>query len=210
VQIKTGMKREDASEELRDAIERAQDGDETALPIIREHLATKPYDYWMLVDYARIVQNAQIEAYTGSGLYVREVMNERIRRLRKDLEGEEPSPLESLLVDRIISCYLHVNFAENEYTDSVAPGTSLKVAKYMQKRLDHANRRYIAAIKALAQIRKMGPAVQINIAQQQLIAGRGAVGAVPGGAHGQSRREEGREHSATELLGAEREGWGWP
>ena len=206
VQIKTGMKRQDAGEKLRNAIDRAQDGDRSALPVIREHLASRPDSYWQLVEYSKVVQNTQVKCYAGEGLYVQEVMNEVIGRLRKDLGGENPSPLESLLVERIISCYLHVNFAENDYTDSVGPGASLKVAEYMQKRLDHANRRYIAAIKALAQIRKMGPAIQINIAQQQLIAGRGAVGAVPGGAHGQSRREEGREHGAPELLGAEREG----
>ena len=192
-QIKTGVKREDASEELRDAIERAQDGDETALPIIREHLRARPDDYWQLVNYARVVQNAQIKAYTGAGLYVQEVMHEVVRRLREDLEGENPSPLESLLVDRIISCYLHVNFAENEYTDSVGPGARLEVAEYMQKRLDRANKRYIAAIKALAQVRKMGPAIQINIAQQQLIAGRGVRGRIRG-------------YSAPELVGAEQEG----
>ena len=192
-QTKTGVRREDASEELQDAIERAQDGDETAPPIIREHLQARPDGYWQLVNYARVVQNAQIKAYTGEGLYVQEVMHEVVRRLRKDLEGENPSPLESLLVDRIISCYLHVNFAENEYTDSVGPGARLEVAEYMQKRLDRANKRYIAAIKALAQVRKMGPAIQINIAQQQLIAGRGVRGRIRG-------------YSAPELVGAEQEG----
>ena len=36
------------------------------------------------------------------------------------------------------------------------------------RRLDKLHRRYLSAIKALAQIRKMGPAVQINIAEQQI------------------------------------------
>jgi hypothetical protein len=203
-QIKSGVRREDASEELRDAIERAQDGDETALPIIREHLRGRPDAYWQLVNYARVVQNAQIEAYTGEGLYVREVMHEVVRRLRKDLEGENPSPLESLLVDRIISCYLHVNFAENAYTESVGPGARLEVAEYMQKRLDRANKRYIAAIKALAQVRKMGPAIQINIAQQQLIAGRGAVSGAVGTAVGGGVGGE-RSPREPEFVGAGRE-----
>ncbi len=73
-----------------------------------------------------------------------------------------------MLVERIISCYLHVNFAENEYTDSIGGGTRIEVAEYMQKRLDRAHRRYLAAVKALAQVRKMGPAIQINIARKQL------------------------------------------
>jgi exonuclease III len=167
-QNRTGIRREDASQELQDAIDRAHEGDRAALPIIREHLASRPDDYWRMVDYARVVQNGQIKSYTGTGLYVQEVMNQRVERLRNDLEGENPSPLESLLVERIISCYLHVNFAENEYTDSIGGGTRIEVAEYMQKRLDRAHRRYLAAVKALAQVRKMGPAIQINIARKQL------------------------------------------
>jgi hypothetical protein len=169
-------------EDLEDAIGRAQDGDKSALPVIREHLATRPDTYWEMVDYARVVQNGQIKAYTGSGLYVREVMDEVVDRLRADLAGENPSPLERLLVERIISCYLHVNFAESEYSDSIGGnGTRMEVAEYMQKRLDHAHRRYLQAVKTLAQIRKMGPAIQINIAHKQL---NMAGGPPPGEAEG--------------------------
>ena len=39
---------------------------------------------------------------------------------------------------------------------------------HRQKRLDRAHRRHISAVRALAQIRKMGPAVQINIAEKQI------------------------------------------
>ena len=167
-QIKTGIKREDAGEELRNAIDRAQDGDRSALPVIREHLASRPDNYWQLVEYSRVVQNTQVKSYAGEGLYVQEVMNEVIGRLRKDLGGENPSLLESLLVERIISCYLHVNFAENACAETIGAGERLEVAEYKQKRLDRAHRRYLAALKALAQVRKMGPAIQINIARKQL------------------------------------------
>ena len=37
-----------------------------------------------------------------------------------------------------------------------------------QKLLDRAHGLHLSAIRMLAQIRKMGPAVQINIAQQQI------------------------------------------
>jgi hypothetical protein len=39
---------------------------------------------------------------------------------------------------------------------------------YKQKMIDHAHRRYLSAIRTLAQIRKLGPAVQINIAEKQI------------------------------------------
>jgi hypothetical protein len=37
-----------------------------------------------------------------------------------------------------------------------------------QRRIDKAHRRYLSSVKALAQIRKLGPAVQINIAEKQI------------------------------------------
>jgi hypothetical protein len=190
-EIRTGIRREDASQELQDAIDRAHEGDRAALPIIREHLVSRPDEYWRMVDYARVVQNGQIKTYMGAGLYVQEVMNQRVERLRKALEGDNPSPLESLLVERIISCYLHVNFAENEYTDAIGGGTRIEVAEYMQKRLDRAHRRYLAAVKALAQIRKMGPAIQINIARKQLNMAGALVGHPVGEPMGESTEGEG-------------------
>ena len=39
---------------------------------------------------------------------------------------------------------------------------------YFQKRLDQTHRRHLSAIRTLAQIRKLGPAVQINIADRQI------------------------------------------
>jgi hypothetical protein len=41
-------------------------------------------------------------------------------------------------------------------------------SEFHQKRIDRANRRHISAVKTLAQIRKMGPAVQLNIAEKQI------------------------------------------
>ena len=39
---------------------------------------------------------------------------------------------------------------------------------YYQKRLDHAHGRHLSAIRTLAHIRKLEPAVQINIAEKQI------------------------------------------
>ena len=41
-------------------------------------------------------------------------------------------------------------------------------AEYHQKGLDRTYRRHLSAIRMLAQIRKMGSAVQINIAEKQI------------------------------------------
>jgi hypothetical protein len=45
---------------------------------------------------------------------------------------------------------------------------SIPQSEYHQRRLDRLHRRYLSSVKSLAQIRKMGPAVQINIAEKQI------------------------------------------
>jgi hypothetical protein len=49
---------------------------------------------------------------------------------------------------------------------------SLRQAEYYKQRLSKAQAHYLAAIRTLAQVRRLGvPAVQINVAEQQVIAG---------------------------------------
>jgi len=47
-------------------------------------------------------------------------------------------------------------------------GLTIAQSEFHQKRIDRAHRRHLTAAKTLAQIRKMGPAVQINIAEKQV------------------------------------------
>ena len=45
---------------------------------------------------------------------------------------------------------------------------TLAQADYHQKRIDKSHGRHLSAIRALAQIRKMGPIIQVNIAEKQI------------------------------------------
>jgi hypothetical protein len=51
---------------------------------------------------------------------------------------------------------------------NMSKSMTIAQAGYHQKRLDRTYRRHLSAIRTLAQIRKMGPAVQINIAEKQI------------------------------------------
>jgi len=53
-------------------------------------------------------------------------------------------------------------YFQNEDKLSVAQG------EYHQRRLDRAHRRHLSAIRTLVQVRKLGPPVQINIAEKQI------------------------------------------
>jgi hypothetical protein len=87
--------------------------------------------------------------------------------MRKELAGPDPSVLERLLAERIVACWLQVQYAEIIYAQNLG-AMNIAQSEYHQRRLDKLHRRYLSAIKALAQVRKMGPSVQINIAEQQI------------------------------------------
>jgi hypothetical protein len=91
-----------------------------------------------------------------------------IRPKKQKVAGESPSPLERLLAERVVATWLQVQLFEGLYALGIKSGGTLSQDEHRQKRLDKAHRRHLSAIRTLAQIRKMGPAVQINIAEKQL------------------------------------------
>jgi len=96
----------------------------------------------------------------------RKHLNTRLRELKQELSGPAPTPLERLLIERILTCWLEVN-----WYDSRAAGFSgsVQLGNYYQKRQDRAHRRYLSAVKALAQVRRLElPAIQVNIGQHQV------------------------------------------
>ena len=99
---------------------------------------------------------------------VAEAISRRAAELRRELAGAEPTPLERLLVSRIAACWLQLHYAEMRYTQNLGKLT-MEQGEYHQRKIDRAQKRYLTAIKALAQVRRLlTPTVQVNIADQQV------------------------------------------
>ncbi len=98
----------------------------------------------------------------------REAMYEKVHRMRVALSGTNPTPLERLLVERIVTCWLRLY--ESEIRTVQARDLSIRQAEWCEKKIDHANRRYLTAIRMLATVRKLALPVlvaQINVAKNQ-------------------------------------------
>lgn len=167
-------KREDLVE-AQDAIKRAGEGDESALPAVRRYLDERGPEYLDVLDVARIAKEVQIKRVFGpDDLVAQEVMERKMERMRREILGPSgaPSPLEGLLADRIVLCWLQLYYAETKHAErnlEDAPDINWTQDEYHQRRVDRLQRRYLAAIKGLAQVRKLlGPSVQINVAEQQV------------------------------------------
>ena len=152
--------------ELMALIARAQDGDRDALPLLREVLDKEPRIAGF-VNLARDVERSIVEKISGNDLFTQEAMPRNLKAMRKDIAGENPSPLERLLAERIGICWLELQYFEAIYAQNLG-NLTITQGDHNQRRIDKAHRRYLSSIKALAQIRKMGPAVQINIADKQI------------------------------------------
>lgn len=156
--------------ELEGLLERAQAGDRSTLPAIREMFDLEPGLWEANGDLARIAEDKLIDTATGDNLFFKEVLRRRVDQLKSELVGSNPSPLERLLADRVAACWLQVHYWDTIYSQALGSDNfSWKASEYYQRRLDQVQRRYLAAIRSLAQVRRLlGITVQVNIADQQV------------------------------------------
>lgn len=150
-------------------IGKAQDGDEQAALDIRKILDGSPDLAWRFIKGpGKLAESALLDTFTkDDDLSSRELLKHQLESMRIEVAGQEPSPLERLLAERVVATWLEVQLFSGLYAIGMKNETRSQ-GDYRQKRLDRAHRRHLSAVHALAQIRKMGPAMQINIAEKQI------------------------------------------
>lgn len=155
-------------------IERAEGGDGTALPALRESLAVPGIADILGGDIAKKAADRFLDAYCGKHLAVREATAAKMAQLRAELCGADPTAVERLLADRAVLCWFQVHQVALIYASK--DSMTLTLAQHYQKCIDRAHRRYLSALKALAEVRKLNVTVQLNIARKQV----NVAGTVPG------------------------------
>jgi len=156
-------------------MEAAKAGDKRVIQRLRELLETQPGAWEELGDLAGHAEAAQLQLIAGDNGLLKEAVRAKLAVLRAELEGPECPPLERLLVQRILACWLQVTYADAKYADE-ASRLTLAQGDYFQRRQDRAHRRLLSAIRTLAMVRKLPlPLLQLNVAQQVNV-GQEAVG----------------------------------
>src|SRR5262249_19911699 len=133
---------------------------------------------------------AFVDALAGEDLLRREALLRKLDLLRAELAGPTPSGLGRLLVERVGACLLEVQGAGLRYAQGPTPpqgkggglpkGQDLGYAEgrtqpeakgsALQKCMDRAHQRFLAAVRTLAQVRRLALPVllaQINVAPHQ-------------------------------------------
>lgn len=150
-------------EDYGEIIDRAEAGDRSVLPRLREILERFPDIAEELGNLTEMARSALRSRFKRDSLLLGEVLEAEEAALSAEIVGPNPTVLERLLSDQIVLCWQHLRYLEISYGQT--HGYTFREGEYYQRCLDRAQRRYLSAIKTLAQIRKLGlPAMQVNIA----------------------------------------------
>jgi hypothetical protein len=144
--------------ELRELLALAKEGDQSALPRLREILDGHPEVWGWYGDLAMHVQSAYIGLVTGTDLGLAEALRRKVASLKDELSGPVPTPIERLLAERVASCWLQLQWAEA--TIARPCNVSVKQAGFALRQQNSAHRRYMTALGALATVQRLLPAAK--------------------------------------------------
>jgi hypothetical protein len=137
---------------------RAYTGDKAATRELRAMLDAHPEVVQAEGDLAHIAHLTMIAAVASSDIVLSEVLIRRVAQMQAELEGMRPTALESLLCERIATCWLAVyllDAARIETANGERPPEN--VVEQHERMKQKAHKRYIEACLALAKVRHLLP-----------------------------------------------------
>jgi len=143
-------------DEVRTLLARAATGDRDALPALRALLEDRPGVWAKLGDLAAHVQMAWVDRIGGPDVAVKEALVRKAEDLRSELAAPGATPLERLLIDRVVATWLEVHAAD---LDAAVVGDVLpERVELAMKRQEAAGRRHTRAVESLVSLRRLLPA----------------------------------------------------
>ena len=157
--------------ELEALSNQAKDGDKEARKELRRVLrASSPEIVARTSDLARWGQKMIIPTAAGRDPLMEEALAARLESMRFEIAGSDPTPLETLLTERIVSLWLLVETLDalmsvQLRSDLDVPRATPSYLRHIFKWQESANHRYLASIRELARVRKLEgntPGIQMN------------------------------------------------
>jgi hypothetical protein len=98
----------------------------------------------------------------------RDAMQAALKAVRMEVAGPNPTPLERLLAERVGLCWQRTTFLDALLSSAsqMPGGVNHRTVDLIDRQLSRSQRRLVEAVKALADVRRVGPklALQVNIA----------------------------------------------
>jgi hypothetical protein len=170
--------------ELRALSKKAEAGERDARKELRRLVrSSSPEVIGRASDVGREMGHVLAHTAAGGDLLTEEALYAKLDLMRAEIAGEDPTPLEVLLTERVVSLWMLTTLLEaliaTQYRRVVDdPSERLSPSHVLQQSriLESATRRYLAAIKELARVRKLLAGVPADTGSSR----RGARGGVPG------------------------------
>jgi hypothetical protein len=147
------VSQEKALAELRSLVQRAKSGDRAALPRLRQYLSANPTLWKGPGNVALQAQAAWINLIAGPNLHFRECVARQINEMKQDLAGPSPSPLEAMLIERLITSWLQLGYLEAR--EAQVDEKSEKWFALKMQRQALAERQFRGAMHALVTLRQL-------------------------------------------------------
>jgi hypothetical protein len=166
----SGAKPSFSDDDIKRLLKRAGEGDRDCLPEVRVLLADEDNGATYREFYgssAEWLRHSVIKKAAGRHVLRQEAIEQELERIGSDLQGRNPTPIERLLAERASLCWFIVHWYESTYAN--ADGWNIANADFQHRKIDRAHRRFLTAVRTLAQIRKLAlPTLQVNIARNQV------------------------------------------
>ena len=135
-----------------DTLQRAQQGQAEALVELGVLFDQHP-GLWQ--NLYNLTANTQQKLLRWCGPALGEAARRQAEQMREELLRDGNTPLERVLVDRVVMCWLRVQQAEVAKTTSDESGVDLRRPMVWERRLEMAHKNLLGACKTLAQVRRL-------------------------------------------------------
>jgi hypothetical protein len=149
--------------EIKAIVGRARQGDAAVLPRLRELLEDYPALWRHFGDLAAQAEVAWASLVAGQDLYLRESLLRQAEALRQELAGPGPSPVERLLVERVVACWMQMAYFDTVEAQSLGKDERPRLAALRAKRQEQAHRMYLTSLAALTTLRKLLPGAAAKV-----------------------------------------------
>ncbi|MFO0877879.1 MAG: hypothetical protein U0840_11040 [Gemmataceae bacterium] len=141
-------------DDLAELVQRAEAMDRHALEQLRLLLRRYPSLWQEVTDLSAQIEDQLLRFLAGDSLLGRECLAQRLEHQRRLLSRGRDSPLERLLVDQVARLALETECIE---LARLQPSGRKSSTRFWEQRVQQTQRRYLRAIRTLAQIRQILP-----------------------------------------------------
>jgi hypothetical protein len=151
----TAVERAEAEKRVGELWRRIASGDASAMNVVKLAFDAAPEENIEAGggdQAARVVAGVR-DRLAGPDLHSREAVIRKMARVRADLEGPSPSPVERLLAERAAACWVAAYEADLACL-KVGDIVGTRLADRYERQRDRAHRMFLQAVKALALVAK--------------------------------------------------------